>query len=693
MSTTSEELIWLVEIQGYNPTTPGLETLRFSSDTTFYDASLNEYVPRVASSLTLEQALFSRSATFGGSEVGVGEISLVNNDGALDYLEDYGFDGRSIIVLLGDPGAAYSAFKTVFTGTMEQVELTFDEVRIRVRDKLALFDTPVQESTFAGTNVGAAGIEGSNQDIGGQVKPRLWGRMRHVPALQVNASSLIYAVNFDASGNTAAVSSFDAIYDQGVSITIAADYANLAALQGATIPTGQAATCIAEGLFRMERIFGLVTCDVTESATAADNKLPRVLERIITDAGGSVTAGDVAVLQSSSNYDVGFWAQSGETYLQVLDAIAQSDGVSFYGARTGATEFRLNRLTAGEIDNGNDLDDAAWIKSNSSISANAVAAPDGTTTADKIVEDIATGTHLIQRTSIPVGASQTYTFEVFAKAAERTNVSLAVNDGTSDVGVTRLNLSTGAMTTTAGTGSVVALTNGWYHIVLQAPMGGGATAATATVYVNDSDANATSYLGDGSSGLYAWGAGFFRGAYVGTLLELDGETPILGDYFDILDIERTVTGDQGRGIPATTVDVLWGPIGRTASASDLAASLITSNPERIEFFRVERRTKSTTVASARTKHPLAPTLSFTTQLYNETDADTVSARFSALYGETRRMFIVTTQISSSLGDTIVLGAWIKLELNRWSLSYGKRFLIVGIEYDASAFEYELTVWG
>lgn len=527
---SSENLIWLVEIEAYDDDIPGVTTLRYSSGETFYDDSLNEYQPRLLRPLTLTQSLYTRFATFGASRTGVGEIALSNPDGDLDFFEDLGVDGRAVRVLSGDPSGGYSGFEEVFVGTMEQSSFTLEEVRVRVRDKLALFDVPVTEAVFAGDNVGATGVEGTASDIGGQVKNRLWGRMRGVPARLVNSSLLIFGVNWDKDGNRAPVSDFDDIKDQGVSITIDADYADLAALQAATIPTGQAATCVSEGLFRMERVFGAITCDVTESSVAADNRLPRLMERVIVDAGGSVQSGDVAALQAVSDYEAGFWSQ-GEDYSAVLDAIAASDGVSFFGARTGDKVFRLSRI------------------------------------------------------EVPTGSA------------------------------------------------------------------------------------------------------------IGTLFEADGEVPYLDDYFDVIEIERRATGDRGRGIPASKVEVLWGPLGRTLSEGELAQSLITSNPELVEFFKSERRSTVVETPSVKTKHPLATNISIKTQLYNETDAQTVATRFSGIYSARRQMFTTSIEVRSELRDLIELGAVVNLQINRWGLGSGKKFLITGIEYDASAFEYELTLWG
>ena len=76
------------------------------------------------------------------------------------------------------------------------------------------------------------------------------------------------------------------------------------------------------------------------------------------------------------------------------------------------------------------LDDAAWIRSGlSSVTANAVAAPDGTTTAEKLIEDAGVGVgHFVYQTATIVSGT-TYTQSIFAKAGERTQVAMLMGVG------------------------------------------------------------------------------------------------------------------------------------------------------------------------------------------------------------------------------------------------------------------------
>ncbi len=76
--------------------------------------------------------------------------------------------------------------------------------------------------------------------------------------------------------------------------------------------------------------------------------------------------------------------------------------------------WRRNLLTYSE-----QFDNIAWQKAQASITANATAAPDGTITADKLVEDNTTNNHRVAR-GITIPANSTCTLSFYAKASERT---------------------------------------------------------------------------------------------------------------------------------------------------------------------------------------------------------------------------------------------------------------------------------
>jgi hypothetical protein len=167
-----------------------------------------------------------------------------------------------------------------------------------------------------------------------------------------------------------------------------------------------------------------------------------------------------------------------------------------------------------------ELDDAAWSKTRATITANAVTAPDGTSSADKLIEDTTpTNSHRAGSPSYSVVSGTAYTFSVFLKSAERANAQISmhiVNAGNAFTTLPSIfvNLDTGAITNASATvtnSSIASVGNGWWRVSISATATSSATQnAGINLLDNPSGGN---YTGDGTSGLYIWGAQLEAGAF------------------------------------------------------------------------------------------------------------------------------------------------------------------------------------
>ena len=168
-------------------------------------------------------------------------------------------------------------------------------------------------------------------------------------------------------------------------------------------------------------------------------------------------------------------------------------------------EGRTNLVTYSE-----QFDNAAWTKGAATITANTIVAPDGTLIGDKMVEDTANNTHLVQQA--PSYTSGTaYTYSVFAKAAERTFLQLRVS--ASSQFSASFNLSTGVASQLASgtTAAITSVGNGWYRCSIT--FTATATAVGASRIGLLSNETTQNYTGDGYSGIYIWGAQLEAGAF------------------------------------------------------------------------------------------------------------------------------------------------------------------------------------
>ena len=148
-----------------------------------------------------------------------------------------------------------------------------------------------------------------------------------------------------------------------------------------------------------------------------------------------------------------------------------------------------------------------WTETNTAITVNALAAPDGTTTASNVLETAATGYHETRETFACTNAvSHTATF--YAKANGRTVIRFLPRTSSGVIANVEFTLSgSGSESLISGTAtrSIAAVgSGGWYKLTIT--FTGNAT-ATGEFQVNICESAGTdSYAGDATKGVYLWGA-------------------------------------------------------------------------------------------------------------------------------------------------------------------------------------------
>ena len=257
----------------------------------------------------------------------------------------------------------------------------------------------------------------------------------------------------------------------------------------------------------------------------------------------SATANNVAVIAmitSDTAARAESWAALGTETILIWGAqVEQRSAVSNYTPTTTATvtnyipvletaaidapRFDYNPITQAALgllieeqrtnlfERSQEFDNAYWTKSQSSITANTVIAPDGTLTGDKLIADSTSNFHTAFR-AFAFTSGTTYSFSTFAKAGEYQYITLSAgNTGTFPVRVT-FDLVAGVVSSTvAGVGSIQPVGNGWFRCVVV-----GTAAATASTGCNiavSSTGSYVTYTGNGFNGIYIWGAQLEAGAF------------------------------------------------------------------------------------------------------------------------------------------------------------------------------------
>ena len=285
---------------------------------------------------------------------------------------------------------------------------------------------------------------------------------------------------------------------------------------------------------------GKYTHSIYMKSNTGSTQSVRILDGVRGVAGGvllaSVTTSwqrfEVVITTASTSAGLQIDNVSGTYNNDILIAFAQTEDTDFgatsYIATTSAAVSvgpvanvpRLDYLNSScgklilepqrtnLVTNSENLSGAGWSAQGSTITSNATTSPDGYSNADAIVETATTDEH--NRIYVASLTAVSHTASVFLKKFNQTWCAVYLFNGT--VGIRHwINLDTLTAGTSAniGAGITAPLTltnygNGW----VRASMTWTADAASWSFYIACARSNggATTYAGDGTSGLYAWGA-------------------------------------------------------------------------------------------------------------------------------------------------------------------------------------------
>ncbi len=197
----------------------------------------------------------------------------------------------------------------------------------------------------------------------------------------------------------------------------------------------------------------------------------------------------------------------------LVDATTGQNLVTFTRASSGTyvdSQGVIRTATTNLLLRSEEFDNAYWSKTNSTVTANATTAPNGTLTAEKLITNSGASGGRVN-VSITATAGTPVTLSCYAKQGETNIFSLFISDGITGRAA-EFNLTTGTVsgTPTAGmTASIQPVGDGWYRCV--ATVAGASLSGTTRSLriVQNVVAN------DGTSGLFIWGAQLEESSTVG----------------------------------------------------------------------------------------------------------------------------------------------------------------------------------
>lgn len=311
----------------------------------------------------------------------------------------------------------------------------------------------------------------------------------------------------------------------------------------------------AAALLAMQGGFGLAIFSRDNSMSIRDASTPA------NDYSGAPSGKLTTTRASSATY----WNSSG-----VLTLASSNELRRDFDPRLSSTVERCGYLIEEARTNlalrSEAFDNASWTKTETTVTADQAVAPDGLSTADLVVPSTNSTAHAVGQAITHTVAS--YSFSVFVKSAGYSKVGLRENTTIGAYASFNLSGAGSVISSTAASSSIQLVGNGWYRVSITYT--GSVAAETMRVYVLDAAytsgvINSYNYVGDGTSGIYLWGAqdelGSFASSYIPTttasVTRAADLVTLAGTLFPLSQTEGTLYAKfMPQGVTANSINAL-----------------------------------------------------------------------------------------------------------------------------------------
>lgn len=196
-----------------------------------------------------------------------------------------------------------------------------------------------------------------------------------------------------------------------------------------------------------------------------------------------------------------------------LYSVFPSSGAGDMDVVRATTATRVNSAGLIEVVSRNlityseQIDNADWVKTNLTITANATNAPNGTLTAEKLIPTVTNDLHITESSVVPFVSGNSYTFSFYAKRAENNFIQITASSSLLSTRA-NFNLLNGTLGTVDSgiTATITLIDNDWYRCT--ASFVASATGNFRMILSNitaSTSARFATFAGNGTSGVFVWG--------------------------------------------------------------------------------------------------------------------------------------------------------------------------------------------
>lgn len=244
---------------------------------------------------------------------------------------------------------------------------------------------------------------------------------------------------------------------------------------------------------------------------------------IYTYIGGEFGAAGMTTLAAGTAYIWGGQINIGSTakpYFPTTDRL-NVPRLTYQNGGGGCPSLLLEKQSTNVVKNSENFGNATWLQSAITLTANATTSPDGTTNATSIIPTTSNvGNHRVYEAGVNTIATAAYS--IYIKPNGYNRVALRESNSTgAAIGFDLLNetiittYSTGGCT--ASGGKIENMGNGWYRISGIFSFASASNQSLGLYVVSSSwtsgDPESVTWSGNGTSGIYAWGAQLEASSY------------------------------------------------------------------------------------------------------------------------------------------------------------------------------------